>query len=218
MRRGQKSFHGFKFGTIIGRFPNDGVSSMAQKRLIIDWAVSQHTDTSENAKATLNCYYARIVPCITAVALNNYLGHWITQHWHIDKQKQHQGYIKILICVRSSLHNSIHPPEMAINPLKITCGCPCGRVRNEKKRKKENKNKQTNKTRKNKQTTKTTMHTRIFPPNLWHAFSSAHMHFPGDSQSVKLLGNATTHCSNTYTGDDDDDDDDDDDAGGQIGK
>ena len=54
---------------------------MAVIRLIIDEAISQHTDTSENAKATLNCYYARLVPCTTAVALNNYLGHGIAQHW-----------------------------------------------------------------------------------------------------------------------------------------
>ena len=28
----------------------------------------------------------------------------------------------------NSLHNSIHPREREINPLKMVCGCPCGRV------------------------------------------------------------------------------------------
>ena len=36
VRRGQKSLNGFKFGTFIGRFPNDGVSSMAVKMLKLE--------------------------------------------------------------------------------------------------------------------------------------------------------------------------------------
>ena len=35
-RRGQKSLNGFKFVTFIGRFPNDGVSSMAVKMLKLE--------------------------------------------------------------------------------------------------------------------------------------------------------------------------------------
>ena len=31
--------------------------------------------------------------------------------------------------MRNLLHNSVHPPEMEINPLKMVCSCPCGGVR-----------------------------------------------------------------------------------------
>ena len=34
MGREQKSFNGFKFGTLIGRFPSQGTASMAVKALI----------------------------------------------------------------------------------------------------------------------------------------------------------------------------------------
>ena len=34
MQRGQKSFNGFKSGTLVGRFPSDGATSMAVKGLI----------------------------------------------------------------------------------------------------------------------------------------------------------------------------------------
>ena len=30
--------------------------------------------------------------------------------------------------MKSSMHNSVHPPEPEINPSKAACGCPCGRV------------------------------------------------------------------------------------------
>ena len=58
-----------------------------------------------------------------------------TTHWDMH---EHQGYIK-MVCsaqlygclsslITSSLHNSIHPPEMEINPPKIAWGCPSGRA------------------------------------------------------------------------------------------
>ena len=50
----------------------------------------------------------------------------------------HQGYIKTLcsaqlygrlsLLITSSLHNSVHPPEMEINPPKTALGCPRGRA------------------------------------------------------------------------------------------
>ena len=36
---------------------------------------------------------------------------------------------RLSLAMTGSLHNSIHPPEMNINPSKTVCGCPSGWVR-----------------------------------------------------------------------------------------
>ena len=36
-----------------------------------------------------------------------------------------QGLSSVLI---SSSHNSVHSPEMEVNPLKVACSCPCDGV------------------------------------------------------------------------------------------
>ena len=69
--------------------------------------------------------YLRQYPCLG-------LG-CVTSHWQ-QQEQEHQGCIKCGYALHmwghssatiSSLHNSIHPPEIEINHLKTTCGCPC---------------------------------------------------------------------------------------------
>ena len=43
------------------------------------------------------------------------------------------GYVGTVFAMTSSLHNSIHPPVMEINPPKMACGCPWGGVLKTKK-------------------------------------------------------------------------------------
>ena len=64
-----------------------------------------------------------------------------------------------------SLHKSIHPPEMEIDPPKMACGCPCGRVVR-------------------------TGYT-CNPLTIWNVFVSVQLHSPGNPRSVQL-GNTTT--------------------------
>ena len=62
-----------------------------------------------------------------------WLGSWaVTTHWH---QQEHQDFNNMLLLCgdyfrlwKAYVHNSIHPPEMEINPLKTVCGCPCDGV------------------------------------------------------------------------------------------
>ena len=77
--------------------------SVVNKFTALTQAGSQHTDTSKNAMATLKCCYV----------LHSYVG--------------------TILAMMSSLHNSIHPPVMEINPPKTACGCPWGRVLKKKK-------------------------------------------------------------------------------------
>ena len=60
------------------------------------WAISEHTDTSKNTKATLKCY--ALHTCVRPIFSND------------------------IKC------DTMHPPEMKINPLKAVCGCPWGAV------------------------------------------------------------------------------------------
>ena len=65
---------------------------------------------------------------------------FVTKHWH---KQERWGHIKqllrtaqfcgdYLLTILGSLCNSIHPPEMEINPLKTACGCQCGKTKTKK--------------------------------------------------------------------------------------
>ena len=66
-------------------------------RANLAWAASQHTGTSKSTKATSKCY-ALHSNCIVMWGLSS--------------------------AIISSLHNSIHHPEMEMNPPEMACGCP----------------------------------------------------------------------------------------------
>ena len=70
-------------------------------RANLAWAASQHTGTSKSTKATSKCY-ALHSNCIVMWGLSS--------------------------AIISSLHNSIHHPEMEMNPPEMACGCPHGIV------------------------------------------------------------------------------------------
>ena len=80
------------------------------------WAVSQHTDTNRNTKTWAVSQHTD-TNRNTKVTLKCYALH---------------SYEGTIFSHDKSLHNSIHPPEMEIYPLKMVCGCPCGRVIGEK--------------------------------------------------------------------------------------
>ena len=63
--------------------------------LLLFYFASEHTNTSKNVEATLTV----VMPCINMRGLSS--------------------------AGTGSLHNSIHPLEREINPLKMPCGCPC---------------------------------------------------------------------------------------------
>ena len=106
------------------------------------WAVSQHTDTSKNTKAWAVSRHTdwhqqehQSLGCVTT--------HWhqqeyqglgcVTIHWLWHQQEQtprlHSNVMRCIImwglssAMINVLHNSIHPPEMEINPPKTACGC-----------------------------------------------------------------------------------------------
>ena len=84
------------------------------------------------------------------------------------------SYVGTILSVISSIHNSIHPPEMEIIPPNTACGCPCGRIQNK--------------------TNKQSSHTHN-PLTLWNAFVKVQLYTPGDPQSVHL-GNTTLTTTN----------------------
>ena len=64
------------------------------------WVVSLHTNTSKHTKVTLKCVLHGSVGTVTGLSS----------------------------AMTNSLHNCIHPSEMGVNPLKMACGCPSGKV------------------------------------------------------------------------------------------
>lgn len=70
-------------------------------RANLAWAASQHTGTSKSTKAASKCY-ALHSNCIVMWGLSS--------------------------AIISSLRNSIHHPEMEMNPPEMACGCPHGIV------------------------------------------------------------------------------------------
>ena len=92
------------------------------------WAVSQHTDTCKNTKAWDVSQHTDTCKNTKAWAVSQ----------HTDTCKNTKATLKysmhytvmsgLSLAMTSSLHHSIHPPEMDINPLQMAPGCPCGRV------------------------------------------------------------------------------------------
>ena len=101
-----------------------------------DWW-NNYTKTSNEPESKSTCVfemtlldqYSLPLPCLA----------WaVTTHQH---QQEHQGYNKMLLCAAQfsyvgissamigSSHNSVHPPEMERNPLKMAHSCPCGGVK-----------------------------------------------------------------------------------------
>ena len=64
----------------------------------------------------------------TWYVLHGYLGTWYVLHGYLGTCFLLHGYGSQSSAMTSSLHKSIHPPELGINPSKAAGGCPCGGV------------------------------------------------------------------------------------------
>ena len=74
----------------------------------------------------------------TWYVLHGYLGTWYVLHGYLGTRFVLHGYLGTRFVLHgygsqssamtSSLHKSIHPPELGINPSKAAGGCPCGGV------------------------------------------------------------------------------------------
>ena len=85
------------------------------------WAVSQHTDTSKNTKAWAVSQHSDTSKNTKAWAQSQHTdASKNTKAWAVSQYIVMQGLSSVTI---KSLHNSIHPPEMEINSLKMVCGC-----------------------------------------------------------------------------------------------
>ena len=135
-------------------------------------AVSQHTDTScKNTKAILKMWFIR---CIVMRALFS--------------------------AMIGSFHNSIHPPEMVIEPSMVKCGCQRGWGRKRMSKLKTNKTKQTKQQQQqqppNPQQQTNKQQTKDHGYTVECIWQRTILQMSGNIQSVQL-GNATTVTTTT---------------------